>query len=281
MPSPFPGMDPYLEDPGSWPDLHHRLISHIGAQLGRTVRPKYVVRVEDRVYITGDDASKAIVPDVHLRRAGASGQRRPRRPVETTPAARGPDPGGGTAAVAVAATTAGLGELEGREARLQVLDRRDRRVVTVIEILSPANKVAGSEGWASFDAKRREVIASTSHWVEVDLLRGGKGVETREPLPPHDYLVYVSRADRRPPDALAWPVRLSQPLPVVPIPLAGDDPDVPVDLQAALTAAYDEAGYDLDVDYRLEPVPPLEDDWAAWSDRRLRAAGLRPRPSKV
>jgi len=275
MPSPFPGMDPYLEDPGCWRDVHHRLISLISDRLVPEVRPKYFVEIEERVYIAGDDGLSPIIPDVYLGRVRPAPRSGPRLPPRVV-AVQDPTPGAEPAAVAVAATTAGLDALEVREARVQIVDRESHRVVTVIEVLSPSNKAAGSEGRASFEAKRREVLASTSHWVEVDLLRGGQGVETREPLPPHDYLIYLSRAGRTPPDALAWPVRLSQPLPVVPIPLAGDDPDVPLDLQAVLDTAYDRAGYDLRVDYGREPVPPLNDEWAAWSDRRLRALGLRP-----
>ena len=51
MLSPFPGMDPYLEDPGSWPDLHHRLISAASDQLNAQLRPRYLARIEERVYV--------------------------------------------------------------------------------------------------------------------------------------------------------------------------------------------------------------------------------------
>src|SRR5687768_5063842 len=99
MPSPFPGMDPCLEDPGLWRDVHHGLISEIQADLNRQLRPKYHVRVEDRVYVSDED------DEVH-------------------------------------------------EPRLEVIDRHERRVVTVIEILSPANKVPGSRGRESYQQKR-------------------------------------------------------------------------------------------------------------------------------
>ncbi|MGH7202448.1 MAG: DUF4058 family protein, partial [Planctomycetaceae bacterium] len=70
MPSPFPGMDPYLEDPSLWPDVHHNLISEIQAVLNRAITPKYHARIEERVYISDeDDPGRAvIIPDVKVRR---------------------------------------------------------------------------------------------------------------------------------------------------------------------------------------------------------------------
>src|SRR5436305_13223424 len=71
MPSPFPGMDPYLEDPNHWGNVHHGLIGEIQAQLNAKVRPRYVVRVEERVYVVPeDDPSHQLfrVPDVKILR---------------------------------------------------------------------------------------------------------------------------------------------------------------------------------------------------------------------
>jgi hypothetical protein len=160
------------------------------------------------------------------------------------------------------------------EARLEVIDRADRSVVTVIEILSPANKVAGARGRISFEEKRREVMGSPSHWVEIDLLRAGRSLDVRKRLEAHESLVHVSKVQDRP-RGLLWPIRLSQPLPVVRIPLRSEDPDATLDLQAVLSTAYDRAAYDLAVNYRAEPVPPLDAERAAWADRLLREKGLR------
>ena len=93
-------------------------------------------------------------------------------------------------------------------------------------------------------------------------------------LPPYEYLVHVSRVEQRP-KGLLWPIRLSQRLPVIPIPLRPEDPDASLDLQAVITTAYDRAGYDLSVDYTRDPVPPLTGEWAAWADGLLKAKGLR------
>ena len=95
-----------------------------------------------------------------------------------------------------------------------------------------------------------------------------------EKIGPHEYLIRVLERGQRPRVGV-WPIRLPQRLPVIPIPLQAGDPQGRLDLQAALDAAYDRAGYDLRVDYRKEPQPPLDDKLAAWIDQLLRSNGLR------
>ena len=266
MPSPFPGMDPYLEDPGLWPDVHHELISTIRELLNRDLRPKYHVRVEERVYLSDDeDPGRAVlIPDLRI---------------AERPGWTGPRPQAGAASTMeliepIEAVT--LIDDEIHEARLQVIDRTDHQVVTVIEILSPANKVGGARGQRSYLEKRRDVMNSPSHWVEIDLLRRGLSpiAGLRVLLPPHDYSVHVSRAERRPKGTI-WPIRLHQRLPAVPIPLRIGDADASLDLQLALDTAYERAAYDMEVDYRADPRPPLEVEPLAWADQLLKAKGFR------
>jgi hypothetical protein len=88
-------------------------------------------------------------------------------------------------------------------------------------------------------------------------------------------MVLGSTRDRRP-KSLVWPIRLSQRLPVIPIPLQPGDDDSPLDLQALLEVAYRRARYDRVIDYTQEPVPPLTREWKEWADRLLREKGLRP-----
>jgi hypothetical protein len=257
-------MDPYLEAPWLWPDVHHEIISESRALLNGLVRPKYFVRVEERVYISdeNDPGRRVIVPDLRV-------AERPEwegRPLETI--------GEGGVAVAEPIEVTSLIDDEIHEARLEVIDHEHRGVVAVIEVLSPTNKVPGSRGQASYLRKRQEVMNSPSHLVEIDLLRAGEPVNFRETLPPHDYLVHVSIRDRRP-RARAWPIRLRQRLPVVEVPLRPEDRAAPLDLQAVLRSAYDRAGYDATIDYRSEPTPPLSGEDAAWADRLLREKGLR------
>ncbi|QDU22358.1 DUF4058 family protein [Urbifossiella limnaea] len=258
MPSPFPGMDPYLEHPALWPDVHHELISAIREQLNQVVRPRYIARVEERLYLASDyDPTDPFqrVPDVTV---GLSR----------------PDAAATTAAIAIAEPLVVRQAEPTREARVEVRDARTHEVVTVIEVLSHANKTPGSAGRRSFLEKRDEVLASPAHWVEIDLLRAGAGHRLRQRYPHHTYLVYSSPTDLRP-DGKAWRIRLQDPLPVVGVPLREPDPDAPLDLGRALVLAYDRAAYDATVDYAAEPTPPLPPDLAAWADGLLREKKLR------
>jgi Protein of unknown function (DUF4058) len=257
-------MDPYLERPALWPDVHLELISGLRAQLNAKLRPKYHVRAEDRVYISDeeDPGREVIVPDLRV----VTAERREAPLFFPASDARL------DVAEPVVVTT--LLDDEIHEPRLEVVDSESQLVVTVIEVLSPTNKVAGSRGRQSFLRKRKEVMDSPSHWVEIDLLRKGLPLVAREIYPPCEYLVHVSRKAERP-RGVIWPIRLSQGLPTVAIPLRPDDPDVPLDLQSSLDAAYDRAGYDLAIDYGKEPVPPLDGQWVEWTDRLLKEKGLR------
>jgi Protein of unknown function (DUF4058) len=267
MPSPFPGMDPYLENPGLWPDVHVTLITGYRDMLAAQLRPKYVVRVEERVYIANeyDDTLKPQlrIPDVEVAISPGSEEHAFALRGETSQL---------EVAEPVVATT--WFEEEIHEAFLKIIDVASRDVVTVIEVLSPTNKVPGSPGFESLERKRREVMYSPSHWVEIDLLRGKRTVPVPKKAGPHEYLVHVSKKGMRP-RGLLFPIRLPQRLPVIPIPVKAGDPDARLDLQAALDPIYDRAGYDLDIDYRREPNPPLSGELAAWADELLRSKGVR------
>ena len=109
-----------------------------------------------------------------------------------------PAPGGNALAVAEPVEITTLIEDEMREMRVEIIDAALKQVVTVIEVLSPTNKTPGARGQESYRRKRREVLASTSHWVEIDLLRAGQRLVTGELLPYGDYFIHVSRVERRP-----------------------------------------------------------------------------------
>lgn len=263
MPSPFPGMDPYLEHPLLWQDVHTRLASELSDQLAPRLRPRYVARLTRREILDEPDAEelRIMLPDVAIVR---------RPPVEPLPQVEGV-----AEAIPPAPVTAtNVIALPFRQVSIEIRDAASNLLVTAIEILSPANKRPGTEAREAYLRKRRDLLASTAHLLEIDLLRRGERLPLDPPPPPAAYYVILSRADRRP-DAEVWPIRLQDPLPVVPVPLLAPDPDVPLDLGAALGAIYDRAGYDLDVDYRSEPFPPLEGEDAVWVDRLLRDKGLR------
>ncbi len=156
---------------------------------------------------------------------------------------------------------------------VEIRDRLERRLVTAIEVLSPTNKRGVGRG--EYLKKRRRILRSEAHLVEIDLLRAGRRIPMERALPPAPYYVYVGRQELRPVTDV-WPIRLDQPLPSIPIPLLAGDEDVMLDLQPALTAVYDLSDYGLEIDYSRPPEGSLAPEQSAWVDQHLRAAGLRP-----
>jgi hypothetical protein len=263
MPSPFPGMDPYCEAPALWPDVHHRLISEVQSALNPALRPRYVARVELRVYISDEDdpGREALVPDLR---------------VERTPKRKGTGKPKGEAALTIREPliVPTLMDEEIEEAFLKLIHVETEELVTIIEVVSPTNKIRGSRGRASFMGKRQEIMNSEVHWVEIDLLRAGVPTVTDPPLPASDYRVLVSRSDQRTKTRF-WPNGVREVLPVIAIPLRGKGSEVPLDLGAVFREAYDRAAYDATLDYRKEPQPPLKGDDAKWARELLRGRGAR------
>ena len=278
MPTPFPGMDPYLEIPGFWSDVHLNLISVVREFLTPNLRPKYVARVEQVTFNFNDDDPAQdlyIVPDVRV----------VRRPHERSAEERF---GGGRGGVAVAEPVAVVRprKHKARQRYLEIREVVSGNVVTVIEILSPSNKISGSAGRRRFQKKRDDVTASDTNWLEIDLLRAGQRTPFRSKVPPHDYLVYSDRytgktveVDRKGPRQervqLLWPITVRQRLPVVAVPLRPEDEDVPLDLAGVLTACYDRADYAADLDYAAPAADPLPGPDADWADALLREKRLR------
>jgi Protein of unknown function (DUF4058) len=259
MAMPFPGMDPYLEHPILWPSLHMRLIVALANQLRPRVRPRYVASVEERDFIEGPEQQR--IPDVWIQKSRPEGHR--------------PMPASSTAAATPLVVE--VDELEVHEPYIAILDRyRDFKVVTVIELVSPANKTPGP-GRDSYLAKQREVRAGECHLVEIDLLRRGRHVMSvpeshLAPTKPFDYLICTNRWPARKRFEI-YPCRLRDPLPVIDIPLANPDPDVPLAIQTALEQVSDEGDYVLRVRYDQPCVPflsPEDQEWAAdlWSAYR-------------
>jgi hypothetical protein len=147
---------------------------------------------------------------------------------------------------------------------LEIRDRRDRKLVTVIELLSPTNKYSGPDR-EQYLGKRGGLLRSAVHMVEIDLLRGGPRMPFATELPECEYYVMVSRMDKRL-QADFWPLRLRDPLPVIPIPLRDPDPDARLDLQAALHRVYDAARYGNYV-YEDRPQPALHGANETWAQQ--------------
>jgi len=263
MPSPFPGMDPYLEGP-LWTNVHTQLSVEIARQLAPRLRPRYVPLTEKRFVLATPEAEDGVAisaveirPDVGVAhsRDGTTPRAGPGAAVAAPPPVRMTT----VLPVPVPHVTVEIREVEGR------------RLVTAIEVLSPTNKRGGRREYLR---KRRRLLFSTAHLMEIDLLRAGRRVPMREPLPEAPYFVFLSRAEDRPLTDV-WPIRLNEPLPKVPVPLLAGDADVELDLQQALTVIYDTFSYDLTLDYTHPPRAPLPPAEAGWAAQQL---GI-PRPT--
>lgn len=254
MPSPFPGMDPYLEG-DDWTSFHTHFATEIARQLIPKLRPKYVALPEKRFDVVdeSDLSIESIYPDVDV--AGVA---------HPQPEAMG------QVAAAAPYVLETLMEEHAPHTWVEIRDAAGRRLVTTIEILSPWNK-RGS-GREEYLDKRRRLLRSSSHLIEIDLLRRGRRLPMKAPLPPGSYYVFVSRAEQRP-LVQTWPIALDHSLPTIPIPLLPGDTDVDLDLQAAFQNVYDLCGFDLVLDYSIPPAGKLREDQAAWVAERLRAAG--------
>jgi len=255
MPSPFPGMDPYLEDPKLWPDLHHRLITYTADELQKQIRPHYRARIEERLYVV--QSGRNIYPDVTvleqtireqtLAEADAVTMENP-PPVDTP-------------------LTIVLTDDEIREPFIEIIHAGDEQVVTVIEILSPANKSAGP-GRELYLTKQQEVLDSPAHLVELDLLSQGEHTialpaAKLQNLPAHRYKISVGYG----PEHLKFDLyltRLSQRLPRFRIPLKSPDASAIIDLPAIFNQAYENGGYADFVDYNQPPPVPLSKEEQVW-----------------
>ncbi len=252
MPSPFPGMDPYLEG-YLWPDVHHRLATEISRRLTPRLKPRYVARLE--VYVIEDREPQMefglMYPDVEVLTSRAL-----REQAETEVVASGQD-----AAELTAPLTVPLAFPQVRITTVEVRDTARNQLVTSIEILSPVNK-RGS-GRAAYLQKRERLREAAVHLLEIDFLRRGVRTVLHPRIPEAPYRVTLVRAGTD--VAGVWPIQLADRLPVIPVPLLAPDPDVPLELAPALTTIYDEAAYDLSVDYgKPPPPPPLSPDELEW-----------------
>ncbi len=258
MPSPFPGMNPYLENAAVWTDFHNRFLAAAADALSDPLAPSYYVKIGEHLYFHE-------APDDGRRRIGHADLS-----VHPTDF----DGGGGTATAVLTepVTVEVPPDVDiSRVGYLELFDRATHEVVTAVELLSPSNKYAGPDREQHL-GKRRQVLGSRAHLVEIDLLRGGPRLPWAG-MPAGTYSVAVSRSHRRP-SADYWPIRLRDPIPAIPIPLREGEPEPLLDLQALLHRVYDRAGYRLYI-YESEPEPRLSAADAAWAESLIAPA---PRP---
>jgi hypothetical protein len=271
MPSPFPGMDPYLESPDWFPGLHDNLIVFMKGALQRRLPESYYAESSQRIWL--EYSRRHVEPDVEVVRSA----RRPRKRARGSGLALA-DPEV-TGPLVVTVETVEHGPFN--ESFLEIRRRWGKgiQIVTSIEVLSPANKKVGNPGREKFLEKQRETLGSETHLVEIDLLRGGthtlavpKDLVTAR-AGTYEYMVSIHRFNR-PNEYLVYPITLRQRLPKIAIPLSPGDPDVTLDLQDVFDRSYDFGPYRREIEYGKDRiVPRLKPEQAEWATNLL-----KPRP---
>ena len=160
MPSPFPGFDPYLENPNYWRGFHNNFLAYINESLNAQLPPGFAANTEERIYLVQPE--RLLYPDVALF------SRPPASPWEA--------PRSGGAATLVADTPISLTLMDETiyEPYIEVLALgAEEKIVTVIELLSPTNKTIDGHGRDSYVRKQEQILQSDVHLLEIDLLRDG------------------------------------------------------------------------------------------------------------
>jgi hypothetical protein len=239
MPFPFPGMNPYLEDPAIWSDYHTTFLLHLRAEISQRLPDRYAARLDRYVWIHEPEEGESHLlgePDVFIS-----------------------DHGGSHGIAVVALNAPAMGKMPSLRRKghryVKIVDAMGKHVITVIEVLSPSNKAPGDDRDA-YLAKRGEYLAGGASFIEINLLRGGKQSPMGKPLPPRsDYSVVISQAAEFP-KAGIWPIGLRDRLPPIPVPLAAGEKPLEVDLQVCHDLACRDGQYDKDIDYQAAPPPP-------------------------
>lgn len=269
MPNPFPGMNPYLEQ--FWGDVHHRLITYACDQLQGDLPGDLRARMQERVFVESpQDKERSIYPDVRIVERGRG--RREKAAVEPKSAVATAEP----LSIRVINDPISQGYIE-------ILDQATgRKVVTVIEVLSPHNKVLG-KGGRLYKRKQKECLSGGVNLVEIDLIRDGRWVLSVEPDLVQEshriatYKICIYRAAERLWKFYRAPLR--ERLPAINIPLRPSDNDIQLDLQALIEQCYDKGAYDDDIDYNKHTIPLLSKEDEFWADELLRKQRRRATPT--
>ncbi len=261
MLSPFPGMNPYIEDADMWEGFHLSLANEIQYQLAPQLRPRYIATLVPRVdydEVTIESTTAYwIKPDVSVVRVDDR-----------------PMPGIVEVEAIAPAPLVALEEAIA-EYNIEIREVKTGMVVTAIEIIAPVNQRPHHEAFEAYQRKRRDLRRAGVHLLEIDLLRGGERVVAITPAHDAHYVISLRRAGVE--GTEIWPIQLQKAIPVVPVPLLAPDRDVPLNLGKAIHAIYDRAAYDLRIDYsQPPPKPELSSADAQWLEAHLQAAGLRP-----
>lgn len=268
MSSPFPGMNPYLEHPDLWSEVHHRLITAIADDITSHLSQKYRVAIEKRIYRPDTEDSVLIgIADVAIFQAKKTSQ--------TSDLSRGQ-----TAVMTLPTETENKSltvtlplPLEIKEGYLEIREVATGKVITVIEVLSPTNKKT-KEGRKAYLQKREELLKSDTNLVEIDLIITGDKMPILTNIPETDYRILIARSHLLPSAQLfAFTVRES--ISNFPIPLQPGEQDIELNVQDLLLGIYERARFDLTIDYNQNPVPDLLVKDREWMDLLLREQGRR------
>jgi hypothetical protein len=257
MPSPFPGMDPFLESAELFPDFHSGFVIFLQAELQKKLPEGYYATARQRIWLDRSECS--IEPDEHIAESTT------RRAISMSGAER--------VVVQTQPVVVSMPVVEHKQPFLEIYKDKveQKRLVCTVEMLSLSNKKPGEKGQKLYRRKQREVLRSKTHLVEIDLLRAGKhttAVPLKEALKrtgPFDYHACCHRFDRRE-DYFVYPIRLPERLPTLAVPLLPADGEVAVDLQAIFERAYEVGPYARVIDYAHDAVtPPLSPEQDAWA----------------
>jgi hypothetical protein len=265
MASPFPGMDPYLEQPAFWSSFHSRLIVALADAIEAVLKPEYYVEVETRTYLSEGDRGLLIgIPDVVV--AADKSKDAPSGEIVNSE-------GRVATRVRPQRVTVPMPE-EVKERYLEIRDPETGEVVTAIEVLSPKNKRPG-KGRQVYEEKRTQVLSSLTNLVEIDLLRAGEPMAVVGHIPDAHYRILISASNQRPTaDLYAFSMR--DPLPEMPVPLRSADEPIVLELQAIFEGVYNRGRYQTRIDYSQAPPPPaLVEDDLQWLEQRLQERSLR------
>jgi len=249
MPSPFPGMDPYIEVSGLWGDFHGSMVVAIRDELNLRLPPGYVATLEVYVWTSKPKTTKRsrqVDPDVHVWEHSSA------EPSHS-----------GVAAIAPPAISVLPSLIRHKRKAVSIREVRSHTMLSAVEILSPSNKAAG-EDRDMYLAKRADYLANQINLVEIDFLRNGKRPPLGRPaIEIKDYCVMVSKNWEYPRIGI-WTFSMREPIPGIPVPVTAEMPEIVLPLQTCFERSYSGARYEFTLPYGKPLVPRPRKEDAAW-----------------
>ncbi|MCQ3929517.1 MAG: hypothetical protein DPW16_03580 [Chloroflexi bacterium] len=255
MASPFPGFDPYIEQPAYWSMFHTRFGGFICDLLNEQLPAPYVAVINPRLEI----GFFAETPHTYYPDVGIFEQARP----QSGSGATSPS---GITSPSLELTIPLREEVTAVSVEIRYMD--NEIPVTTIVILSPINKQPGNEAYQAYLKKRLDLLENRLNLIELDFLRAGQKLPTMQPLPPSHYTIFLHRAKRRP-IAEIWLLSVRDTLPIIPVPLLDQDPDIRLDLGEAFQKTYEVARFERLIHYEKEPPGYFSAEDLAWTRERI------------